>query len=148
MPFLLQGVMLRNSTSKEPLAHLHSVMILLLSLDLITSVQRMREGGRKGGKKEGVCQHAIPFCPPASVSIAATSPITDLFFVHTLWARCKHVINKLCKQTILEMIRLPSPMCVNLAVKAIWEIFKTLLNNAFVQKNIYIKSIFFLAPWN
>lgn len=37
--------MLRNTTSKESLAHLHNVMILLLSLGLITSGQRMREGG-------------------------------------------------------------------------------------------------------
>lgn len=36
------------------------------------------------GGKEGVCQHAITFCPPAPVSITATSPVTD-FFLCTLY---------------------------------------------------------------
>lgn len=52
------------------------------------------EGGRERGK-DGVCQHAIllllPFLPPSPTSIAATSPITDFSFVHTLWARRKLV---------------------------------------------------------
>lgn len=56
--------MLRNLTSKELLAHLHYVMILLLSLGLIISLQGMRG--------EEVCRHSGPLStgtpPPHSLT--------------------------------------------------------------------------------
>lgn len=100
MPFLLQGVMLRNTTSKGPLAHLHNVMILLLSLGLITSVQRMGEGGSLSAW--------LPLSP------SSPPPLLLIFFfgggavVHTLQSR---VINNLYKQTITEIVNCISP-CV------------------------------------
>lgn len=66
MPFLLQGVMLRNTTSKESLAHLHNVMILLLKSGFNYQWAK-NEGGRK-------------FVSMAlSLSITASSPFTDFF---------------------------------------------------------------------
>lgn len=63
------GGNVKNSTSKESLAHLHNVMILLLRLDLITSVQRMREGG------------SLSSWLPLSLSLPSPLLLTGFFFV-------------------------------------------------------------------
>lgn len=132
MPFLLQGVMLRNTTSKGPLAHLHNVMILLLSLGLITSVQRMGEGGS------------------LSAWLTATSPVTDTFFfleggaLYTLY-RPESLIT--CTDYYRDS-ELHFSMCVSLAVKAIWEILKELYRRKPLFKKEYQEQVVLPAPCN